>query len=1489
MSAKVESPSAAEPRRAQLGGGGAATGPKVSMFGAKSGFVIRKNKLSGSLVPITRGGDGEADAAGALKDDRAKRVQRKTKWGVDLTQDPAVRRARALAYQARVEQITKMLNTGALELGEDQESAKQDKNHDSVSQIGDTERHKAELLELEKQEAIGEILRLNPNYKAPPDYKPLLKEAKVPIPIKAYPGCNFIGLILGSESSAQKRLENLDSEESQGAFEDIYVNISADTFEKVDAAVALIELLVTPVSGNPAVASVTTAPILGENQNQAVPSGHIIPDSSLNQVPQAAMVGSPTTTVRHSSAPTLVPPVGSSALGAGTLHTFAAGPSPPIVPSIPSPQPPVSVRPTQAGPVKAFSSHTATVNDLSFDKEGEYIGSCSDDGFVVIHSLFTDERMKFEYHRPMKAIAVDPEYSQNASRRFIAGELAGNLFLNTKKWLGYRDQVLHSGEGPIHAVKWRTSLVAWANDAGVKVYDMANNQRLTFIERPQRSPRPELLLPQLVWQDDTLLVIGWGTCVKIAAITTNTAGAANGAMKNISFSSVKYVDIVASFQTSYFISGIAPYGDALVVLAYIPEEENGEKEFSSALPWQGAAQRPEVHIVTWKNEELATDALPVRGYEHYRAKDYMLAHAPFTGSSYAGGQWAAGDEPLYYIVSPKDVVIARPRDAEDHINWLVRHGYHEKALAAVEAGQGRTELLGEVGAAYLDHLILERKYAEAASLCPKLLHGSASAWERWVFHFAHLRQLPVLVPYIPTENPRLNDTAYEVALVALATNQSFHKDLLSTVKFWPPVIYSVLPVISAIELQLNTSSETDMLKEALAELYVINSQYERALALYADLRKLEIFEFIEKHSLHDAIQDKIDLYADYEPKMLLLFFVAVNNIGLTRHMKFVSEKILLRDRLVKIITDYRTETSLRQGCNDILKADCVNLLLKLYNEERRAVYLGEDNGHGKTAPQMNVNTPNIRTSAVKCKFDSVQSKCSSPERQRDSSDPTSNDGPASDRIFVRVDNNPYTSAGFFDDGDVHDDRLQSIDGRDSIFADAPDEEDGTVERIGGVPFPAWYTSLKAPAAPLPDDVRREILELGLPDDGYNYLLHLREIKNAGGGSSYYQNSKAKLDQVPFDVKAYDASRVRISSEVDEDSNLKSIYSVASKTVGVKIQRAVDPEVSALLDDSDLSRFGSDVEDLEEDFVVQANLLEDGKEGETEEVVERIGRSDLNGGVNDEHPWKAEADFVGKVESRVDQWDGGVEFVGEEPRIRRPLDEQFDLAEKKFEDELLAAKLNDVLKDYKIDDLELEDKYKVPHDLLKKDEGSKGDEELESVVDVIRKCAEYAEMYSLEDQDEEIVVVEESSDESEKWDCETIVSTYSNLDNHPGKIQAPNKPRKRLPDIVSGALGATGNVISLRRKEKLPVEFLPHGKKTVTGKVKKAVNSGAEQPQRKSRDEESKEEKKERKAAIKKERGEARRAKKELKSLYRAETQLAQRSVAIAGPSSIHLM
>ncbi|BBN13096.1 vacuolar protein sorting-associated protein 41 [Marchantia polymorpha subsp. ruderalis] len=766
--------------------------------------------------------------------------------------------------------------------------------------------------------------------------------------------------------------------------------------------------------------------------------------------------------------------------------------------------------------VKRFAAHSATVNELSFDADGEFIGSCSDDGSVVINSLYTDEKEKFEYHRPMKAVALDPDYSRKASKQFAAGGLAGQLMFNSKGWFGSRDQVLHSGEGPVHAVKWRTSLIAWANDLGVKVYDTASHQRITFIERPKDSPRAELLRPHLVWKDDATLILGWANCVKIACFRTGDGknGAAAGDIlgigrKGSAGSGSKYVEIKAAIKTEYYISGLAPNGDDLVVLAYIPEvaapaaqvEAAGAITTSAAAlltTKQGHAHRPEVRIVTWTNEELATDALSIHGYEHYKAKDYVLAHTPFSGSSSAGGQWAAGDERLYYIVSPKDVVIARPRDADDHVNWLLEHGFHEKALAAVEDGKVSTERMEEVGSKYLDHLVLERQYAQAASLCPKLLRGSAAAWERWVFLFAHVRQLPVLAPYIPTSNPQLRDTIYEVVLNALLTNSAYHEQLLTTIRTWPSTLYSHSTIITAIQLQLGTSSKSDFLKAVLAELYRMDGEYSKALALFVELQRPDVFEYIEEHNLQADIHDKVvnlmklnakrtvallvqqsdtisasevvgqlkkagpdqrqllhsylhalfekdpnagkdfhnmqvELYADFEPRLLLPFLRSSQHFnldkayeicakrGLTRErvfllgrmgnvkealgliintlqdmeeaIKFITaqhddelwEELInlslkhpelvgallehtvgnidplhlvhkvpcglpiprLRDRLVKIITDYRTETSLRRGCNEILKADCVDLLVRYYDEARHAIRVGGTEEEGK--------------------------------------------------------------------------------------------------------------------------------------------------------------------------------------------------------------------------------------------------------------------------------------------------------------------------------------------------------------------------------------------------------------------------------------------------------------------------------------------------------------------------------------------------------------
>ncbi|XP_039064113.1 splicing factor 1-like isoform X1 [Hibiscus syriacus] len=246
------------------------TVPKVSRFAANTGFVIPKNKLSGSLVPIFQGGKKPRGDATANNVDQ---IQTKTKWSPDLTQDAAVRRGRAIAYQTRVDQITQQLKLGNLDVGETEDSPVGAKNMVKNTYGRQLESEEVELLEIERREAIGEILKLNPSYKAPADFKPLLKEETVPIPVKEYPGCNFVALIFGPGSGTKKRLEkdtgatvqvyaikaNTGEKveistphgiESLDAYDELFVRVSADSFEKVDGAVALIELLVSSISGN---------------------------------------------------------------------------------------------------------------------------------------------------------------------------------------------------------------------------------------------------------------------------------------------------------------------------------------------------------------------------------------------------------------------------------------------------------------------------------------------------------------------------------------------------------------------------------------------------------------------------------------------------------------------------------------------------------------------------------------------------------------------------------------------------------------------------------------------------------------------------------------------------------------------------------------------------------------------------------------------------------------------------------------------------------------------------------------------------------------------------------------------------------------------------------------------------------------------------------------------------------------------------------------
>ena len=132
------------------------------------------------------------------------------------------------------------------------------------------------------------------------------------------------------------------------------------------------------------------------------------------------------------------------------------------------------------------------------------------------------------------------------------------------------------------------------------------------------------------------------------------------------------------FNTDFIVAGLAPYGNDLVALAYVEDDDPASEKRGGGATGAGAArrpERPELHILTLRNKEIASDALTVRGFERCRAGDYHL-------------EYLAGEN-FFYIISPSDIVVAKPCDLDDHITWLQQRGRFEEACAAAEGKEAQ--------------------------------------------------------------------------------------------------------------------------------------------------------------------------------------------------------------------------------------------------------------------------------------------------------------------------------------------------------------------------------------------------------------------------------------------------------------------------------------------------------------------------------------------------------------------------------------------------------------------------------------------------------------------------------------------------------------------------------------------------------------------------------------------------------------------------------
>lgn len=135
---------------------------------------------------------------------------------------------------------------------------------------------------------------------------------------------------------------------------------------------------------------------------------------------------------------------------------------------------------------------------------------------------------------------------------------------------------------------------------------------------------------------------------------------------------------------------------------------------------------------------------------------------------------------------------------------------------------------------------------------------------------------------------------------------------------------------------------------------------------------------------------------------------------------------------------------------------------------------------------------------------------------------------------------------------------------------------------------------------------------------------------------------------------------------------------------------------------------------------------------------------------------------------------------------------------------------------------------------------------------------------------------------EKWDCETIISTYTNLDNHPSVIDAPVSHKRRSVK--------TQPIIRLDPKTQAPADFMPNASAPASSSIamdfgsrREVVHSSAGRNK-----DESKEEKKARKAAVKEVARERRALKSEMRKAFGAEHVKQDRHATALGTSKVSI-
>ncbi|CAD7012308.1 unnamed protein product [Ceratitis capitata] len=360
------------------------------------------------------------------------------------------------------------------------------------------------------------------------------------------------------------------------------------------------------------------------------------------------------------------------------------------------------------------------------------------------------------------------------------------------------------------------------------------------------------------------------------------------------------------------------------------------------------------------------------------------------------------------------------------------------------------------------------------------------------------------------------------------------------------------------------------------------------------------------------------------------------------------------------------------------------------------------------------------------------------------------------------------------------------------------------------------------------------------DDDYDYLQHLKKPEQEVVWE-YVENpnhARKRIDdgKVTTPPKLALPSSV-FASEFEEDEGMLNRAAIVPGP-----RPDWDPDVVAALDED--FDFDNEENVLEDDFVVKAmaegddddddeyeddDSEEEGLSDVDEENEEKdFDSDDLNGSDDDEEDDEELMDRLGPLlrDRRFNDEETKsrfTEYSMSSSVIRR--NEQLTLLDDRFE-HFYATYDDPELGDLACEEIEgdWDQKHRVlmacyrEHKRGKRVEPYKKEWDRER-VDKYRNIVE-----GEQDPNEELIEIEMNDDKQKKWDCESVLSTYSNIYNHPKLIEEPTRRSRRS----SKAESSDGpSKIEIDPKTGLPTNVLRNGDNNqLTEKALAKLDNGA---------------------------------------------------------------